>query len=213
MRSRILTLLALTCVITIAVATVAPAGAGRESTIPSCEELLTKKEAGLVMREPIAEILTRTVTGSSTRACGYFGGRPGATKLGHGLYVSYGPYLDNRKMAPDFAKKYVCPISKAACKKFLEAAKLKPDRRSFAALELALRQIGITKLQPRGLDNPAFLWVPSRSLAPLDEEAFVVVYISKSAHLLQVGCSDTEHKTADVACAIRGAIWVETSVT
>lgn len=213
MRSRMLTLLALTCVITIAVATVAPADAGREAAIPSCEELLTKKEAGLVMLEPVAAILTRAVVGSSTRTCGYFGGAPGAKKIGHGLYVSYGPYLDNRKMAPEFAKKYLCPISKAACKKFLEAAKLQPDRRSFAALELALRQVGNTKLQPRGLDNPAFLWIPSRSLAPLDEEAFVVVYISKSARLLQVGCSDTEHTKADAACAIRGAIWVETSVT
>ena len=166
MRSRILILLTLTWVLSTAAAASTPAaGAERRSTIPACEELLSVKNAELVMGEPVAAILSRAVVGSSTRTCGYIGGRKAS--LGHGMLVSYGPYLDNRRMAPEFAKKYICPISKAACKKFLEAAKLQPDRRSFVGLELALRQVGYTRLQPRGLDNPAFVWKPSRSMAPL----------------------------------------------
>ena len=212
MRLRILILFVLSCVVTAAVAGAAVAGSEMGSTtIPACEELLTVKEAELSMGEPFGGIIGREVIGSSTRGCSYVGGSKGS-KLGHGLGVQYGPYADGRRLAREFAKAELCPISKEACKKLMTAASLQPDRKSFAALELALDQVGTTRRQPRGLDNPAFVWKPSRSLVPFAETAFVVVYITKTAALLEVTCSDLKSKSADVACAIRGAIRVESAV-
>ncbi len=210
MRSRVLASFILSCVLAAAVAAAAASSEQRSTTIPACEELLTLKEAELSMGEPLGGIIGRTVVGS-TRGCSYVGGKKGS-KLGHGLGVLYGPYLDSRRMAPEFAKKYICPISKEACKKFMTAATLRPDRKSFAALELALGQVGTTRRQPRGLDNPAFLWKPSISAASLDESAFVVVYVTKTADLIEVTCTDLASKRADVPCAIRGAIRVESAV-
>ncbi len=212
MRSRILMLLTLTCVVASAAASLAVAGGEQTSTtIPACEQLLSVNEAELSMGEPFGGIIGRSVIGSSTRACSYVGGAKGS-KLGHGLGVQYGPYLDGRRLAREFAKKDICPISKEACKKLMTAARLQPDRKSFAALELALAQVGYTRRQPRGLDNPSFVWKPSLSVAWLDETAFVVVYITKTANLIEVTCTDLASKSADVACAIRGAIRVESAV-
>jgi len=212
MRSRILILLALAWVLSAAVASAAVAGSKQTSTtIPACEQLLTVKEAELSMGEPFGGIIGRSVIGRSTRGCSYVGGVKGK-KLGHGLGVQYGPYLDGRRLTREFAKKEICPISKAACTKLLSAATLQPDRRSFAAVELALAQVGAIRRQPRGLDNPSFVWTPSRSIAYLGETAFVVVYITKTADLMEVTCTDLASKSPDVACAIRGAIRVESAV-
>ena len=167
-------------------------------------------EAALVMHEPVASILNREVVGS-TRGCAYVGGSK--KLLGHGVGVMWGPYADSRTMTSAFAAKVICPVSKAACSKLKTAATLRPDRKSFAAVEKALALIGTTRVQPRGLDNPAFVWKPSSRLAPLDETTFVVVYVVKSAHLLEVTCSDVATKTADTACAVRAASWVETNVS
>ena len=155
--------------------------------------------------------MTSLVIGSSTRACSYVGGAKGK-KLGHGLGVQYGPYLDSRRLTREFAKTQICPISKAACTKLVTAATLQPDRKSFAGLELALGQVGTIRRQPRGLDNPSFVWTPSRSLPTLAETAFVVVYVTKTAEVIEVTCTDVASKSADVACAIRGAIRVESAV-
>ena len=211
MRSRILILLSLTFVVAAAAATSALATSSvRRSAVP-CGQLLTEGEAGSAMHEPNASLLTSKLVGSRTWECDYTGGSK--TKLGHAIDVLWGPYSDSRAMAPGFAKKYLCPVSKAACAKFVRAATLKPNLTSFLATEKALALFGATKTPVRTIDNPAFAWKPSSSLAPLDQEAFVGVYIVSSAHFVQVGCTDLVSKTADAQCAVRVASWVEESVT
>jgi hypothetical protein len=211
MNARISILLALICVAAAAVATSAlAAGSVRRSAVP-CEQLLSEGLAASAMHEPTASLLSSKVVGTRTWECDYVGGSK--TKLGRAIDVLWGPYSDSRAMAPGFAKKFICPVSKAACTKLIKAATLRPNLTSFLATEKALALVGVTKTPVRTIDNPAFVWKPDSSLGPLSQEAFVGVYIVSSAHFVQVGCTDLVGKTADPQCAVRVASWVEQDVT
>lgn len=212
MRSRLLILSTLACIVLTVVASTATGGTDRRSTIPSCEQLLPVFEAEIVLGEPKAAIIDRAVVGGSTRTCAYAGFSKGA--IGHSLELEWGPYADRRKMIAPFAKKYICPVSKAACSKLQTAATLKPNTKSFAGLEKALRQVGVTRwLSDPAFDrNPTFVWRPAGQLAPLDQMSFVAVYVVTSGKVLQVGCTDNAAKEADTACARKAAVWSYDSV-
>lgn len=214
MRSRLLILTALTCMVPVAVATAATGGTERRSTIPACEQLLPLSEAEIVLGEPKAIIIYRGVVGGSSRVCTYYGYAKGGGSPGHALQLEWGPYADRRKMIMPFAKKYICPVSKAVCGKLETAATLRPNLKSFAGLEKALGQVGVTKWlsDPSFDNNPAFLWRPSRSLPVVDEMAFVGVYVVKSGYVLQAGCTDARAREADTACARKAAAWSYDSV-
>lgn len=206
MRLRFLILITLTG--SVAAMLTTPAGAERQARfdIPACEEILTVPEARAAMGERVAFILNREVR-DDTRVCAYAGGSTGT--IGHSVGVNWGPYADVRKRAGGLAKKFICKQSKAACKRIDEAMSLRRDRSSFAALEDALDRVGITRQLPAAAfdGSPAFIWKPSDALASsgLDEAAWVFVYDVKSAHMLQVLCTDTDAKTPDTACAIAAA--------
>lgn len=208
MRSRILILITLTCVLTAAVASAAVAGSERRSDIPACEELLTLRQAAAAMGEPYAFIVGRAVDGSSTRRCDYGGGATGAG-VGHAIDVSWGPYADYRKRLQSSGKKFICPVSKDACRNIAKAVKAKSNRLSFAFFERAVEQVGSAKpLQSAAFEgNPAILWVPDKAMAPLDELSWMFVYISQSASLLAVSCADNvaTTPTPDTRCAIAAA--------
>lgn len=115
MRSRVVILLTLTCLVAAGVASAATAGSQRRSDIPACEELLTVRQAAASMGEPEAPIVNRQVVGS-TRVCAYEGGSKGRP-LGHALGVNWGPYADVRKRVVPYAKTFICAESKAGCRK------------------------------------------------------------------------------------------------
>jgi hypothetical protein len=208
---RFLSLITLTVLVLAAAATAATGATERRSDIPACEELLSKHEAALAMHQATAEIISRSVVGSS-RQCAYAAfSKSGAVKS---LELEWGPYAARRTMAAPWANKYLCPVSKAACSKFKTAATLKPNATSFTGIEKALALVGVTKwLHDSGFDgNPAFVWLPGSRLAPIDELAFVAVYVKSSGNTLQVGCTDNHTKTADPMCARRAAMWSYDSV-
>jgi len=212
MRSRFPILTTLACTVLAVVATTATGSTERRSTIPSCEQLLPLFEAEMALGEPKAAIIGRAVLGGTTRACAYAGFSKGA--IGHSLELEWGPYGDRRKMIAPFAKTYICPVSKAACSKLQTAATLKPNLKSFAGIEKALRQVGVTKwLSDPAFDrNPTFVWRPARQLAPMDQMSFVAVYVVKSGKVLEVGCTDNVAKEADTGCARKAAAWSYDSV-
>jgi hypothetical protein len=188
------------------VASAASATRQGQSDIPACEEILTVQEAQAAMGERVAFILNREVR-DDTRVCAYAGGT--RASIGHGVGVNWGPYADVRKRAGGLAKKFICKQSKLACRRMDEAMSLRRDRASFAALEDALDHVGITRqLSARAFDgSPAFVWKPSNALASseLEEAGWVFVYDAKSAHMLQVLCTDIDARAPDVPCAIAAA--------
>ena len=175
----------------------------RSGTIPACDELLTVRQALVAMGETVAGNVDREVV-RSTRMCSYNGG---SKALGHGMGVAWGPYGDYRKGPFLGAKKYMCPVSKAACRNLEKAVRLRSNLNSFAFWAEALDQVGTAKRLPSSAfeRNPAFFWIPSEALAPLDQAAWVFVYDVKSAHLLQISCTDTAEMTPDTPCAIAAA--------
>ena len=191
-----------------AVAPIARAAPTRAADIPACEEVLTAREAGVAMAEPIAFILNRQVRGL-TRVCAYAGGVKGAPKLGHGLGVNWGPYSDVRKRTPALANAQLCPVDVDACRDLKLAVKVTPDRRSFTRIAEALAQVGRVRTLPAAGFNgsPAFLWLPGRELSAslIDKAAWVLVYDPGSASMLQVLCSDTAAEEPDAACAVSAA--------
>ena len=101
-------LIALTLVLVTATTTAATGGTERRSVIPACEELLSKHEAALAMHQPTAEILSRSVVGS-TRRCAYaaFFRRVGAV---HSLELGWAHTLqvgctDNKTADPMCARR------------------------------------------------------------------------------------------------------------
>ncbi|MGH3129144.1 MAG: hypothetical protein ACRDPX_14575 [Gaiellaceae bacterium] len=175
--------------------------------IPACEELLTVPEAKNAMGEPIANILQREVR-DDTRVCAYWGGSKGAKAIGHSIGVNWGPFADFRKRAGGLAKKSICAASQKACDRIADAVSLRRDRASFAALADGLDHVGVVRPLPAAAfkGSPAFLWKPGSGLAEgLAEAAWVFVYDAKSAHMLQVLCTDADAGAPDTACAIAAA--------
>ena len=177
----------------------------RSGTIPACEEVLTAQSAAVAMGEKKASILNREVRGS-TRLCAYDGG---SKNLGHSMLVSWGPYADARKQWASFGGIGRPDPRLGACKKLATAGTLRPNLKSFYGVEKALAQAGRTKWSHGNSfdvgNNPAFLWLPGKALAPLDQLAWVFVYVVKSAHLLATACTDNGAGTADYKCAIDAA--------
>jgi hypothetical protein len=194
-----------------AVLAAATAASGRPTDIPACEELLTTHQAELAMGEPHAVVLHRSVQGS-TRLCVYGGGSKGP--IARSLMVEWGPYSDYRTQSATF-RSQICPVSKTACQKLTAAVRLRPDLRSFAGLIAALGQVGTARrLHSTEYDqNPAVVWLPAASLAPLDQLAWVLVYVSQSKSLLVGACTDNGTKAPDVHCALLGAGWGYNNVT
>jgi hypothetical protein len=197
---------ALVCAL-LAATTVASGGTERQSDIPACEELLSGLEAKHAMGEPNARIESREVF-FNTRRCGYVGGS--AKKTLHSIALEWGPYSDVRRRWIQWDREFLCPVNKVACRKADAASKLRPHLRSFYALQKALEQVGHTKrLSGWGaVRPPAFLWLPGRALAPLDQMAWVFVYDVGSAHMLLVVCSDNSGgatSRSDAPCALSAA--------
>jgi len=206
MTLRILVMIILTGSMLAMVTTKASAARQVLADIPACEELLTVGEAQVAMGERVAFILNREVR-DSTRVCAYAGGSKGS--IGHSIGVNWGPYTDVRKRAGGLAKKFICAANDKACQRINEAVSLRKDRASFAALADGLDHVGFVKLLPAAAfkGSPAFLWKPGNALASsgLDEAAWAFVYDAKSAHMLQVLCTDTDANAPDTACAIAAA--------
>jgi hypothetical protein len=190
-------------------ATSATATARSTAVIPACEELLSKFEAGLAMDEKKVAVVRRDVVGS-TRQCDWIGG---SSAVGHTLEVDWGPYDEFRKRSGSF-RKSVCSASKGACRTLATATTQPSNLRSFYALEKALAQVGRAHLidSQKFEHNPTILWLPNAALTPLDQFAWVFVYIAKSAHMLEVGCTDSIAKDADSHCALDAAGFAEGNV-
>lgn len=181
--------------------------------IPACEELLTVRQAKVAMRETTAFILGRQVEGQ-TRLCYYAGGSTGAIR--HSIGVHWGPYADARKwMAAGELTNGACAWGKDACRALKNAAKLRSNLKSFAALADALDRVGSAKrLQAPAFEgNPAVLWVPSEKLETLDQLAWVFVYDVRSAHLLLISCTSTDDKAADIPCSLAAAKQAYTNIS
>ena len=114
-------------------------------------------------------------------------------------------------------KKFICPVNKAACQKFIAAAGIKSNLKSVLVLQKALDLIGKTRNLARAFDgNPSFVWLPDPELGALSQGAFVYVYDRESAHLLVVLCddvSDVADIKADSACAIAAAKTAYNNIT
>jgi hypothetical protein len=205
--SRHAILVGLTCSIIASVAATATAASVQRTDIPACEELLTVRQAAVVMGERVAAIINRQVMGN-TRVCAYYGGSTGATgAIGHSVGVNWGPYTDVRKRTPALANDFICPVDADACQALKNSVKLGSNSKSFAAIEKALDDVGKTRKLPAAAfaGNRAFLWLPSRALPQMDEGAWVFVYAAESKSMLQVLCTDTVAKAPDVTCAIAAA--------
>lgn len=204
------------CLLLATVTMTAGAASTEPADIPACEELLTVRQARVAMHEPTAFILSRQVEGS-VRACYYAGGSPGSKKVGHSIGVNWGPYAEFRKW---FGKgeltEAMCDASADACKAIKDAAKQRSNLKSLGAVVKVLGRVGTVR-NLRGLafkgSPPAFVWLPSDDLAPLDELAWVLAYDVRSAHLLGVSCTSISHKAPDAKCAITAARQVFANIT
>lgn len=208
---RYLLLAAAVSVSVLAVGDAAAARSGSTAVVPACEQLLSVHQAELAMNEPHAFVLYRAVQGA-TRTCDYAGGTKGGVR--HSLMVEWGPYADYRKQVGPFASS-ICAVSKTACAKLAAAVKLQPDSKSFAGLIAAVSQVGSEKRlrSPEYDMNPAVVWIPAKTLAPLDQLAWVFVYVVRSRSLVVGSCTDNTDTSPDVHCALAGAGWVFDNVT
>src|SRR5205814_1407481 len=158
MRARFSILVAVTC--SVVATTAATANGAREgrADVPACEELLSVRQAKEVLREPLADILTREVVGT-TRNCDYIGGKKNAP-VQRTLGITWGPWAELRKRAPSFAKSTVCPVSKSACQDMKKVATTRRDLDSFKYLEQALSKAGnVRRLRsPVFEGNPVLVW-------------------------------------------------------
>ena len=188
----------------------------QRSDIPACEELLPLRQAAAAMGEPFALILLREVQGS-TRTCDYTGAKKRALPT-HSILVSWGPYTPDARKQLTSSDGIVCRHPRSpACTKLVTAFTLRPNLKSFYGVEKALAQSGATK-RPQGNafdvgNNPAFVWLPGKDLAPLDQLAWALVYDVKSAHLLVTACGNNSARTADYRCAIDAAEYVYINVS
>ena len=207
MRSRILLLLTLTCVVFAAVATAAIASGERRSDIPACEELLTVGQALRAMDQPFGSILSREVRGK-TRICAYFGGSK-AAGIARGIGVFWGPWYDLRKQVLTVeGKKDFCAESRKACDYLKQATGLSAsDERSFLALGKAMSQVGRVSLSyPVAFGkNPVIRWLPSAAVSPLDKTAWVAVFDLVNLDALVVSCTDVKAEEPDMVCALNAA--------
>ena len=201
--------LGLTALSLLAFVAVTGGTAAIERSIPACEELLTLDQAAGAMGEKLARFLNRAVTYSSTRRCDYFGGSQGSS-TSHALGVEWGPYSDYRKNTKPFARKFICPVNEAACRKLIATARIKSNLESFLAVRRALSVLGTARALPASAfdGNPSLVLTPDRAFGALSDGAYVLVYDRKSAHLLYVICDDTSDASdikPDSACAIAAA--------
>ena len=205
MRARFSILVAVTC--SVVATTAATANGAREgrADVPACEELLSVRQAKEVLREPLADILTREVVGT-TRNCDYIGGKKNAP-VQRTLGVTWGPWAELRKRAPSFAKSTVCPVSKSACQDMKKVATTRRDLDSFKYLEQALSKAGnVRRLRsPVFEGNPVLVWRPSDATGAAAAMGWVLAYDVNSASLLETFCTDSTVNTPDVACAIAAA--------
>jgi hypothetical protein len=202
------------CALLATVAMTASAAGNRQLDIPACEELLTVRQARAAMREPKTLLVDRRVEGG-VRVCYYAASQK--RSYGHVIAVNWGPYAEFRKW---FGKgdltEATCDVDADACQALKRAAKQRSEVQSFAGLLKALDQVGNTNRR-RALafkgSPPAFVWIPSHALTPLDLSAWVLAYDVKSAHLLVVSCTDNADRAPDAPCAIAAAKRVLENIT
>lgn len=207
--ARTLAVCALGCTL-LAVAALAARGADEErADIPACEELLSVRQAANAMGDPLGFVVDRAVYGR-TRYCVYAGGRKGAGGgIRHSIGLFWGPFYDARKwLLSGEGNKLVCGADKEACRYLKQATTLPPtSEKTFLALGKALSRVGrATVSYPSAFDeNPVIRWVPSASLAPMDQEAWVLVYTLGSYDLLAVSCTANAAEEPDMPCALVAA--------
>jgi hypothetical protein len=199
-----LTSVTLTLAVLATVATAATAGREQRSDIPACEDLLTLRQAKAVLREPHAFILLREVVGT-TRNCDYAGGSKGPVV--RTLGVTWGPWAELRQRAGSFAKNYICPASKGACRDMTKVVTSRRNLDSFKYLERALAQVGTTNRlrSPVFEGNPVLVWRPSEATgAAVSRAAWVFAYDVNTTNLLETFCTDNTVGTPDASCSIAG---------